>query len=123
MTLRYDENRKPVGLDWSVCTDGQERPDVWRNPIAVAKALKACEDQTNHAVRRPDRPAPQRLPQAVELQVVKLYRDEKLSALEIGRIVGIQPGTVFKVLRRREVPTRSSSEAMKLSRAKRRVQP
>lgn len=116
MTLRFDANGKPVGLDWSVCTDGEQRPEVWKNWRArkpQEPQESGDEDQENR------RPGPQRLEASVERRVIRMYRDEELSALRIAREIGIQSATVFKVLKRNGVPTRTRSEGMKLSRAKR----
>lgn len=112
MTLRY-EDRIPVGLDWSVCTDGTNNPDIWK---AVAANVKA---KTESGEPASDRPSRQRLSRAVEVVIIRMYRDELLSSKVIADKLEIQPATVFKVLRRNNVPSRSRSEGMALSRARR----
>lgn len=114
MTLRMEDG-KPVGLDWSVCTDGQQRPEVWRQE-RVAKAAKSPKEDDGD---RPERASTKRLLPGVEREVIRLYRDEGLSALKVGAELSIQPATVFKVLKRNGVETRSRSEAMALSQATR----
>lgn len=111
MTLRSDEKGKPVGLDWSVCNDGTSSPEVWKQAARRIPAEPRDEDA--------ERPGPKRLAPAIEARVIRMYRDRLMSALEIGRELGIQSATVFKVLKRNNVPTRSRSEGMRLSRAKR----
>lgn len=110
MTLRY-EGKQPVGLDWSVCHDGTNDSRVWKtanlpaNEPKVRSELKRAAGGGNK----------QRLAIEIENQIIVLYRDEKKSAKEIAEIVGIRPNTVFKVLRRNEVPSRSKSEGMRVS--------
>lgn len=116
MTLKYDDRRQPVGLDWSVCTDGNERPEVWRQPVLKPNEPKVQADLEQAAQGRP---APQRIARSVERQIITMYRDRQMSALQISREVGVQSATVFKVLKRNNVPTRSRSEGMRLSRARR----
>lgn len=112
MTLRY-EDRIPVGLDWSVCTDGTNNPDIWK-AVPVRKNEKG-----EPAEPGPERPSRQRLSRAVESVIIRMYRDELLSSKVIADKLEIQPATVFKVLRRNNVPSRSRSEGMALSRARR----
>lgn len=117
MTLRFDERGKPAGLDWSSCTDGKPDPRVWRQPKEVAKALASCEAENNE--ERPERASTKRLSPAVERSVIHMYRDEQKSAIQVGKALGIQPATVFKVLNRNGVATRSRAESMQLSRTRR----
>ena len=124
MSFRYDHKGKPVGLDWSVCNDGSARPDVWRmaglrpNEPKVRADLEQAAERTGNAEGHAAR---QRLSRAIERKVINMYVDDEMSALQIGREIGIQAATVFKVLKRNHVPTRSRSEGMRLSRARRAV--
>lgn len=111
MTLRF-EGHQPVGLDWSACTDGTSRPEVWQE-LPTRKAKAEVDPLA------PIRPSTQRMSSAMEARVIRLYRDEQLSAIEVGKVVGCQPATVFKVLKRHNVPSRSRQEGMAISRAKR----
>lgn len=122
MTLRYDERGKPVGLNWDTCTDGNPNPEAWRSAGLKPNEPKVQADLEQAAERignAPGHPGRQRLARSVERQVITMYTDQLMSALEIGRAVGIQPATVFKVLKRNNVPTRSRSEGMRISRARR----
>lgn len=108
MTLRFNDRGKPVGLDWSVCNDGTSNPDIWgMKPKAPAKRSEPLESHSR-----------QRLTPGVERQVIRLYGEQK-SALEISRELGIASASVFKILRRNDVPTRSKSEGMRISRERR----
>jgi DNA-binding CsgD family transcriptional regulator len=111
VTLRYEKG-KPVGLDWTVCNDGQGDPSVWHTAILPSNEPKVRRELKQAGIGRG---GATRLASAVEEQVIELYRDERKSAKEIASIIGIQPATVFKVLRRNKVPTRSKSEAMRIS--------
>lgn len=108
MTLRYDHLGKPCGLDWDVCNDGNPRPEVW---------LKAGLARTKPQPE--ERAAPKRLTPQTEAKVVRLYRDEQLSAQQVADRLGIQSGTVFKVLRRKGVATRTKAEGRQLGQARR----
>lgn len=110
MTLRY-EGKKPAGLDWSTCNDGDPRPEVWKTLPPKPKA----EPKEPAELSAPGR---QRLSPAVERQVIRLYRDEKMSALRVAVALGIRSATVFKVLKRNGVPSRSRSEGIQLARSR-----
>lgn len=106
MTLRYNHLGKPIGLDWSVCTDGNPRPEIW--------GLKA---DTPKPARAPGVPRTRtQLTPVIERQVIELYTEGQKSALQIADQVGIASASVFKILRRNDVPTRSKSDGMRLRR-------
>lgn len=112
MTLRYEGNR-PVGLDWPSITTGYD-PEVWQKAsLAQRQRTKASEPSEGPS------PSGKRLLPATERRIVALYRDQEMSALETARATGVQPATVFKVLKRCGVPSRTKAEGMKISRAKR----
>ena len=113
MTLRY-EGGQPVGLDWPAITTGHD-PEVWKNASESLQRTRAKSG--NDGVF--SRPARTRIAHGVEMQIVRMYRDELMSAKEIAAAVGVQSATVFKALKRNNVPSRTKSEGMKLSRAKR----
>lgn len=102
MTLRYDEHGKPVGLDWSVCTDGNSRPEVWTN----WRPPKRQESDGTEPEERETTHSRKRLAPAVEALIIRMYRDEKKSARECALAAGVKPPTVFKVLRRNGIESR-----------------
>lgn len=102
MTLRYDEHGKPVGLDWSVCTDGNPRPEVWTNWRPPKRQDGTGEEQEE---REPTH-SRKRLAPVVEALIIRMYRDEKKSARECALAAGVKPPTVFKVLRRNGIESR-----------------
>ena len=111
MTLRYravGTKQIPVGLDWNVCNDGNPDPAVWN------KKLKPNEPGVTAELKRAGGFV-QRLAAEIEEEVIRLYRDEKWSATMVAEKVNIRQGTVFKVLRRNNIPSRSKSEGMALS--------
>lgn len=115
MTLRY-EDRTPVGLDWSVCNDGNPNPEVWKAaPVVKPKD----EGEPKPARAKSDNPPNRRLSRATEMQVIRLYRDGLKSSKAVAQELGIQPATVFKVLKRNGIETRSRAEGMALSRSRR----
>lgn len=117
MTAYRYEGGKPVGLDWTVHHDGTSNPDAWK------RASKANPEQSGEQPKRRRsngdgggtrlRTAPE-----VEASVVLRYTNGE-PAPEIARSVGLQPATVYKILRRNNVPTRTVREAAKLAYAKR----
>lgn len=112
MTLRYGHDGKPCGLDWTVCNDGNPQPEVWgMNPAPKPKPVKEKPEPKPRAEGRVQR---NRLAPEVEAEIIRLYRDRRLSANEVGRRCGTTAVTVFKVLERNGVPARSKSEAMTL---------
>jgi hypothetical protein len=114
MTLRY-EDRIPVGLDWSICNDGSpHRPEVWKAAAAPAKPKDDGELAEPKPPKAESTNSRKRLSQAIEQKVIRLYRDELKSSKVVAGALGIQPATVFKVLARNNVPTRSRTEAMAL---------
>lgn len=118
MTLRFDPHGKPVGLNWSLLTDGSWHPEVWTDWRPPKPRAKADNTTVEEEARTP-KPTRLRLSAATERQIISKYTDDRLSALEIAAQLGIRPSTVYKVLRRRGVPTRSRSESMRMSKAKR----
>lgn len=109
MTLRYDEHGKPIGLDWTVCTDGNPRPEVWTNwrpPAARQRAdgttVEEEQERTTHSRKR--------LAPAVEAQIIRMYRDENKSARECAIATGVKPPTVFKVLARNGIASRGRTQ-------------
>lgn len=114
MSLRFENNR-PVGLDWPAITTRVD-PEVWAN--ATESLRRTRPSPASDGEPRPARP---RISPSAEREIIRLYRDELLSANEVARIVGVQSATVFKTLKRHKIPSRSKSEGMKLSRAKRAV--
>lgn len=112
MTLRYEDGQ-PVGLDWSAITTGND-PEVWKRATESLRQVRPAPSSDGEP-----RPARTRIAHGVEMQIVRMYRDELMSAKEIAAAVGVQSATVFKALKRNNVPSRTKSEGMKLSRAKR----
>lgn len=109
MTLRYDDNGKPIGLDWTVCNDGNPRPEVWTNwrpPAPKERAdgttVEEEQERTTHSRKR--------LSPAVEAQIIRLYRDEHKSARECAMATGVKPPTVFKVLNRNGIASRGRTQ-------------
>jgi hypothetical protein len=107
MTLRY-EGKQPVGLDWSAIDRGDHDPTRWG----------LAERPKTEAAERPGkgRPGVARLDPAIEHRIIRLYRDDQMSGKEVALAVGVQSATVFKVLNRNGVKTRTKAEGMALSR-------
>lgn len=47
-------------------------------------------------------------------EIIKLYRDEKLSTIQIGRLYSVSPGNITEILKRAEIPRRSLTEAAEI---------
>lgn len=109
MTLRYDEHGKPIGLDWTVCTDGNPQPAVWTNWRPTAAKERGGEEQED---REPTH-SRQRLSPATEALIIRMYRDELKSARECAMAAGVKPPTVFKVLNRNGVPSRGYHQTVR----------
>ena len=101
MTLRFDANGKPVGLDWSVCNDGTDRPEVWKTWRAPKPKTVEEEGEERAATHSRQRIAP-----ALEARIIRMYRDEGRSARECAEAAGVKPPTVFKVLKRNGIESR-----------------
>ncbi len=102
MTLRYDANGKPVGLDWGVCTDGTSRPEVWSN-WRSRKPKEPGEEQEGRTAPSYSRA---RISPATERQIIRMYTTEGRTAREIAEAAGVKMPTVFRVLKRNGVPPR-----------------
>lgn len=112
MTLRYDQHGKPIGLDWTACTDGTFRPEVWNWRASATK-----ERGTSHAGEDEQTDGPnhsrKRLSAATEALIIRMYRDENKSARECALAAGVKPPTVFKVLGRNGVPSRGYHQTIR----------
>jgi DNA invertase Pin-like site-specific DNA recombinase len=107
MTLRYDDNGKPVGIDWGVCNDGNPRPEVWTNwrPAPKEQGDDEQENRPTHSRKR--------LSPATETLIIRMYRDENKSARECALAAGVKSPTVFKVLERNGVPSRGYHQTIR----------
>lgn len=113
MTLRLDEHGKPIGLDWTVCTDGDPHPEVWTNwrplkPKEPGVGQTIEEEQEGSQTR-----GRQRLSAATEALIIRMYRDEGKSSRECALAAGVKPPTVFKVLKRNGVESRGYTSAVR----------
>jgi transposase-like protein len=111
MTLRF-QGGHPVGLDWAAIST-ESNPEVWKSASMGQRKTRLSDDPETAGteVGAHDR---RRISPAVEAKIVRLYRDEELSAKEVSELVGIRSATVFKVLGRNGVPSRSKAEGMLL---------
>lgn len=101
MTLRYNNRGKPVGLDWSVCNDGNPQPEVWgMNPAPRPKLTKEIKPVGEK------NPNGQRIPAEKEREIIRLYTEQQLSGLQVAARVGVSVVTVFKSLDRNGIEVR-----------------
>lgn len=108
MTLRYEDG-KPAGLDWNVCYDGKYDENVWRKANDLKpKPIRRIPKSTTGQGRK-------QTPMDVQLEMVRLYTEEKLSINQIAAKIGSVNSTVMRYLQRHNVKTRSKSEGTKLS--------
>ena len=86
MTLRFDDRRRPVGLDWATLSARCEQdPSVWANASRV----------------NPKRPTT-RLPDETEMLIVRLHLDG-MAAVDIAKQADVSAVTVSAVLDRHEI--------------------
>lgn len=105
MTLRYDNHGRPIGLDWTVCNDGNPRPEVWSDWHQKLKANKAKHPFTiNPGIGRGGNVW---MGAEKERQIVDVYQNTRFGPYEIAEMFGITHKTVYRVLQRCEVPLRS----------------
>lgn len=112
---RY-EGGKPVGLDWSQHNDG-----LGHNPEAWKRRTKDDDGEQQPKRRRSNGDGggtKLRTPPEVEAAVIIRYSGGE-PAPSIARDLHLQPATVYKILRRNGVETRTVREAAKLAYAKR----
>lgn len=114
--LKY-EGKTPVGLDWASIRPAGDPDADWHGAIVrplepkPAEEVRRATTNPNHALRTP---------QAVEREIVRLYVEESQSGVYVAQQVGVQPQTVYKVLRRLGVPVRGKSASLKLRAARER---
>lgn len=108
MTLRYEDGR-PVGLDWNACYDGNYDENIWRKANDLKPKPVRRQKKSTSGLGRKSTPI------EMQLEIVRLYRDEKLSLNQISAKLGCVNATVLRMLQRHGVPTRSKSEGTKLS--------
>lgn len=114
MTLRYNEHGRPVGLDWTVCNDGNSRPEVW-GLRPVRKSGKKRQPIMNPGIGRGGN---SRLPVEIEEKIIEMYTVQEMAAIAIAKQLGSTAKTVFRVLRRNDIPTRTQSRSQELRHAR-----
>jgi transposase len=136
MTLRYDPNGRPAGLDWSALADHcPQDPSVWaKAPTVKTKRPGTTDEIETEIVRlhlagassdeiaqatdvstptvaavltRRLRGTRQQTPDDVADEIVRLYTEESLSGAVIGVRTGVRHATVYRILRRRGITPRS----------------
>lgn len=105
MTLRYHHG-KPVGLDWNVCYNPEVSAPKERAPRTDIKNPGSGRGQL------------QRLASDIEAQIIEMYQ-KGMTAYPIAKAFNITHKTVYRVLQRNDIPTRSMSQAMIMSHARR----
>lgn len=105
MTLRYGHDGKPVGLDWTVCNDGNPRPEVWGEGLKQDRPPKEPKAVAVRPIGSTNYNG-QRIPAEKEQEIIRLYTEEEMSGLNISKQVGVTVTTVFKSLHRNGVPMR-----------------
>lgn len=115
MTLRYDTHGRPRGLDWTICNDGSNDISIW-STWSRPKPRRRRPDIKNPGSGRGQL---QRLPADIESAIITMYQNEMKSAFDISKVYDITPKTVYRVLKRNDIPVRTMSRAMQLSHARR----
>ena len=105
MTLRFDAHGRPRGLDWTVCNDGNPRPEVW-DPTYL----------TRMTGNRPKHPGTKNLGigrggnvwmgAELERQIIDVYTLTKYGPYEIANMFNFTQKTIYRVLKRCEIPLR-----------------
>jgi DNA invertase Pin-like site-specific DNA recombinase len=113
VTLRYNDHGKPVGLDWSVCNDGNSQPEVWG--FVPKKKGKKRQPIMNPGIGRGGN---SRLPVEIEEKIIEMYTEKEMAAIAIAKELGSTAKTVFRVLRRNDIPTRTQSRSQELRHAR-----
>lgn len=104
--LRYDNHGRPVGLDWTVCNDGNPRPEVWKywfltrdqrrklkHPLTINPGIGRGGNVWMGAEK--------------ERQIIDVYQNTLYGPYEIADMFGITHKTVYRVLKRCDIPLRS----------------
>jgi hypothetical protein len=105
VTLRLDAHGRPIGLDWTVCNDGNPRPEIWSDWHLKVKANKKRHPDTlNPGIGRGGNVW---MGAKMEAQIVDVYQNTRFGPYDIAEMFGITHKTVYRVLQRNDIPLRS----------------
>lgn len=114
MTLRYDGHGRPVGLDWTVCNDGNPRPEVWSDWTPQRPWYRKARKKKRVANPGVGRGGVNKFSPEKDALIVKMYTEDLLPAYKIAEAINSTPKTVWRVLKRNHIQKRTSSTAQKL---------
>ncbi len=105
--LRYDNYGRPIGLDWTVCNDGNPMPGVWNSEYI--NKLNAGKKPKHPYTLRPGigRGGNVWMGAEMERQIIDVYENTTFGPYDIAAMFGITHKTVYRVLKRCDVPLRS----------------
>lgn len=110
--LRYDNHGRPIGLDWTVCNDGNPQPHIWSNWRPEKKRRRGRK----RPVMNPGvgRGGVHKFSPEKDALIVKMYTEELLPAYVIAERINSTPKTVWRVLGRNNIQKRTNSTVQKL---------
>lgn len=114
MTLRFDNHGRPRGLNWTVCNDGNPRPEVWG--INALQPRRKKPGSKRREIMNPGvgRGGVQKFSDEKDALIVKMYLEDKLPAYKIAKAINSTPKTIWRVLKRNDVQKRTQSHVQKL---------
>lgn len=110
MTLRYDGYGRPVGLDWTVCNDGNPRPEIWSNWQPPQKRKRYPRAVRNTGVGRG---GVHKFSPEKDALIVKMYTEDLMPAYMIAERINSTPKTIWRVLKRNHIQKRTKSSLQK----------
>lgn len=105
MTLRFDAHRRPLGLDWTVCNDGNPRPEIWSDWYERVRTHKKRHPNTlNPGIGRGGNVW---MGAALERQIIDVYELTEFGPYAIAEMFGITHKSVYRVLDRNDIQLKS----------------
>lgn len=111
MTLRYDNHGRPIGLDWTVCNDGNPQPLVW-DPDYTLKLAQGKKPKHPYTLRPGiGRGGNVWMGAELEAQIIDVYELTNHTPTEISRMFGFTLKTFYRVLKRNDIQLKSRRAA------------
>jgi hypothetical protein len=110
VTLRYDAHGRPVGLDWTVCNDGNPQPHIWSDwQQRLLERKKKHPNTLNPGIGRGGNVW---MGAEMERQIIDVYTMTRFGPYDIAEMFQITHKTVYRVLHRNDIPLRAKQKVV-----------